>query len=198
MKSPSANAGIHSIRTSIAVNTNALIASPIAGALLIITLHTATTAAVSWSTIDGIRFNIPTIIVVIEATKAVAPAAPAAASVVNPVANIIIPAPAAKQATPSKVIAPLTAKIGKTSGLNTAPAIPTIVNAPAIATKPFTISPHDILPSATITGVNILKAAAITSNAAALVNIPLDKPANKANPAAKANIPPMAAPANLS
>ena len=159
------------------------------------TLHIATIAAVSSSIIDGISCNIPTIKTVNAATTAVAPAAPAVASAVNPVANIAIPAPAARQATPSRAIAPLTAKIAGASGPNTAPATPTIANAPAIAIRPFAIELHDMLPRVVSTGVNTRNAAAITSKAAALANMPPVNPARAENPTANANRPPTATPA---
>ena len=82
-----------------------------------------------------------------------------------------------------------------TTGVKTAPAIPMTANAPAIVRSPLTILSQLILPRVVITGRNTLRAAAITSNEAADLIIPLDKPANNANPDASANIPAIATPA---
>ena len=124
-----------------------------------------------------------------------APAAVSVAKAISPAANAATPIPAAKHPTPSKAMAPLSANMAGTIGASTSPATPMTRNAPASASSPLPISPQLNPPRVVNIGVNIARAAAITSSAAELANMPGASPASNANPAARANIPPIAAPA---
>src|SRR5574344_1198393 len=179
IRAPSAIAGTHSTRTSIKFNTTALIAFPIAGAPFEITLQNSIVASPIFAATVGIRLAIPVIIIVNEATIAVAPAAPAVAKAVKPIANADNPAPAANNPAPIprtprpiKVNAPANPRIAGTRGVNTKPATPRTANAPAIDTRPFAMDSQLIAPKILRTGVNTAKAAAATSIAADPAKVP--------------------------
>ena len=91
----------------------------------------------------------------------------------KPAANAVIPAPAAKHPTPIKVIAAPNIKRVGASGVSNKPATPITVKAPANIINPAAICPQLILPNATNTGANILRAPATINKAAAPASVPV-------------------------
>ena len=179
LNAPSAIAGAHSTSTSTKLKITAFIASPIAVALLAITPQNATIPSPIFSMINGIRFAIEVMIIVNDVAMAVAPTTVIDANVVNATAIADKPAPAAIRLmpipnipTPTSVNAAANPSIVGISGVKTAPAIPIIVNAPAIAIKPLTIDSQLIEPRIRKTGTNAVKAATATTKAAEPIKVP--------------------------
>ena len=168
--------------TSTNVRTNDLIISPITGAPSAITWHIEIIPFPISVNTAGIKAATPVIIIVKEATTAVAPAAPAAANDVKPIANAerpvpaaISPAPIAKTDTPTKVKAPANPIIVGRRGLRIAPATPRIVNAPAKTIRLLANDFQDFLERVAKTGTNKFKAETATSNEADPDNVPFIK-----------------------
>ena len=145
--------------------------------------------------ISPAKLTKPNIMAESPATIIAALADKAVANAVIPADSSNTPAPIPTQATANRTIEALKAKIVPTSGFSIAAATPITANAPAIANSPFPIEANDMLPKLLRTGTTAFNAIAMTRNAAEDLNILLDRPANKLNPATSANSPPIAAPA---
>ena len=115
----------------------------------------------------------PVIITVSAATNAVAPAAPAVASIVKPAERANIPTPIPAIANANTPIAAERASNAGVSGLNRAPAIPITANAPANVISPLPILSQLIDPKDFKTGVNKANPVAATTNAADPLRDPL-------------------------
>ncbi len=95
-----------------------------------------------------------------------------AANATKPTPTEATPMPKRATPAPKSVKAPVIANIAGAKGPNTAPATPKTVNAPANATKPFTIDSQLMLPKVRSTGVKTTKAAVATSIAAEPAKVP--------------------------
>ena len=123
---------------------------------------------------------IPINIAVIEAVTAVSPAPAATAKAPIPTAMAdnpepirTNPPPIAAIPTPNKAIDPANPIIEGITGVNTAPAIPITVKAPAKTIRLLAISPIVISPSDFKTGVKIFNAADATNKAADPASVPV-------------------------